>query len=244
LSDEFLDSHKQHDWKHVSGVFDEICLSVSRITEDYYLQKNNSLKTVSIITYYTGEYRTVTSTLADFFKAYRDLSDRYDGATPLYYFEAIESVVEVLFVRLGDIVSSGQQNVGFNMKYHDIARELYHIYYEFGIDAVKAKKTEPLVMVLSNLRRIMKPAKNFRLEQERQELCTMFIELSARGVAAFGDIVIKSGDRTFSDYAYETLHKHATNEHIATALTALKEAKEVNVTSTPVKKLLKHIAEA
>lgn len=244
LSDEFFTNHKEHDWQHVAAVFDEICLSVSRITEDYYLQKNNSLKTVSIIAYSTGEYRTVTSTLVDFFRAHRDLSDRYIGATPLHYFEAIEGVIEVLFVRLGDIVSSGQQNVGFNMKYHDIARDLYQIYYEFGLDAARDKKPDLLAMVLTNLRRIMKPAKNFQLAHERQELCTMFVDLAARGVAIFGDIVIKSNDRTISDYAYETLHKHATNEHISHALATLKTTKDVDISSTPVKKLLKHIAEA
>lgn len=244
MTDEFFDSHKKHDWQHIAGVFDEICLSVSRISEDYYLQKNNSLKTVSIIAYSTGEYRTVTSMLVDFFLTYRDLSERYKGATPLSYFEAIESVIEVLFVRLGDIITSGQQNIGFNMKYHDLARELYKIYYEFGLDAIKDKKPELLALVLTNFRRVMKPAKIIRLSLERQELCTMFIDVSARGIVAFGDVAIKSDGRTISDYAYETLHKHSTNEHITNALALIKKSEEADTNSAPVKKLFKRIADA
>ena len=127
---------RKHDWDHVAGPFGEICLSVTRITETYYLQKNNSLKTVPIIGYSTGDHKTVTATLVDFFYAYHDLGDRFTDTVPLYYFEAIESVIEVLFVRLSDIADNHQQDIGFNMKYYELARKLYMIYYTFGIDAI------------------------------------------------------------------------------------------------------------
>ncbi len=247
LSDDFLDSHKAHDWPHVAGPFDEICLSVTRITEVYYLQKNNSLKTVPIIGYSTGAHRTVTVALVDFFYAYRDLGDRYTDSRPVYYFEAIESVIEVLFVRLADIVESGQQNIGFNMKYHELARSLYDIYYAFGIDAIEHDKPELLTLSLSNLRRVIKPAKNFKLEAEQAAICTMIVELSIKGVTRFGDIMIK-GDRTITDYAHETLDKHASQTLITAAMSTIEVAGIIidtdpatDAESEPVENLIKRL---
>jgi hypothetical protein len=236
----FLNSHKQHAWEHIAGLFDEICLSISRITETYYLQKNNSFKTVPIIGYATGEHRTVTIGLVDFFCAYRDLGDRYTDATPLSYFEAIESVIEVLFVRLGDIVESGQQNVGFNMKYHELARDLYQIYHAFGIDAVEHRQPELLSLSMSNLRRVIKPAKNFRLDNERQELCTIIIDLAARGIASFGDIPIKKDGRTITEYTTEILNKHTTQAQISASIASLKQS-DVDLKDSAIKKLAAHL---
>ncbi len=223
LTDAYLHDHRKHDWDHVAGPFDEICLSVSRITETYYLQKNNSLKTVPIIGYSTGAYRTVTAALVDFFLAYRDLGDRFTDTQPLMYFEAIESVIEVLFVRLADIVDNGQQNIGFNMKYHDLAQSLYSIYYTFGIDAVEHKKIDLLMLSLSNLRRVIKPAKNFKLDSERVELCNMIVELAASSVEAFGDVLLKD-KRTISDYTSEITSKHATHTQVVNAIARLADA--------------------
>ena len=240
LCDAFLDAHSTHNWAHVAGPFDEICLSVTRISETYYLQKNNSLKTVPIIGYSTGTHRTVTAALVDFFVAYRNLGDRYTDTQPLYYFEAIESVIEVLFVRLSDFVENGQQNIGFNAKYHELARQLYDIYYSFGVDAVEHSKPELLALSLSNLRRIIKPAKNFRLSEERRDVTAMITELAGSGITTFGDIVIK-GERTISDYAFETLAKHATTGDIATALQQFNQPAIVDTELDTVKLLISRL---
>jgi hypothetical protein len=240
LCDIFLNHHKKHDWNHVAGPFDEICLSVTRITETYYLQKNNSLKTVPIIGYSTGEHRTVTAALVDFFCTYRDLGDRYTDTTPVYYFEAIESVIEVLFVRLADIVGNGQQNIGFNMKYHELARDLYVIYYIFGIDAIEHNKPELLTLSLSNLRRVIKPAKNFKLVNEQTELCNMIVELAARVVAGFGDIVLKD-KRSISVYTAEILSKHATRAQVAAAIARLGNDTSIDLDHKSVKTLLRSL---
>ncbi len=222
LCDIFLDGHRENAWDHIAGLFDEICLAVTRISETYYLHKNNSLKTVPIVGYTTGEHQTVTTALVDFFNTYRDLGERHTDATPLYYFEAIEGVIEVLFLRLGDIVENGQQNVGFNMKYHDLAHDLYQIYYEFGEDAIQHQKPELLGLALGNLRRIIKPAKTFGLDIARQELCAMIVGLAAEAIAQFGDIPVKQDERKISAYAIETLSKHATPAQIASSLASLK----------------------
>lgn len=241
LCDVFLYNHSKHDWDHVAGPFDEICLSVTRISESYYLQKNNSLKTVPIVGFATGEHRSVTAALVDFFCTYRNLADRYKDTMPVSYFEAIEGVIEVLFIRLDDIVGSGRSNVGFNMIYHDLARDLYQIYHAFGIDAIEHNKPELFTLSLSNLRRVIKPAKHFKLEAERQQLCHAVVELAAKGCATFGDIVIK-GERTISDYAVETLDKHATKTQIAGSLTALQVAEPKLAAMATVKALAKRLS--
>jgi hypothetical protein len=244
LCDIFLEGHPDSTWDHIAGVFDEICLAVTRITEDYYLSKNNSLKTVPIVGYSTGEHQTVTTALVDFFKTYRNLGERYADATPLYYFEAIEGVIEVLFVRLGDIVESGQQKIGFNMKYHELAHDLYNIYYEYGQDAIEHDKPEQLGLALINLRRILKPAENFKLDNAREELCVMVVELAAEAISKFGDIAIRPGDeRTIADYAAETLVKHAAKAHITTAITTAKKSDRIKQTAA-VQKFLRHLKPA
>ena len=241
LCDVFLHNHRRHDWAHVAGPFDEICLSVTRISENYYLQKNNSLKTVPIVGFATGEHRSVTAALVDFFTKYGDLADRYKDTMPVSYFDAIEGVVEVLFIRLGDIVSSGRSNVGFNMVYHDLARDLYQIYHAFGIDAIEHGKPELFTLALGNLRRVIKPAKNFKLEAERQQLCQYVVELAVKGCATFGDIVIK-GERTISDYAVETLDKHATKALVDNSLAKLRAAEPKLATEASVEALYKRLS--
>ncbi len=193
-----------------------------------------------IIGYSTGAHHTVTAALVDFFSAYRDLGDRYTDTQPVYYFEAIESVIEVLFVRLADIVKSGQHNIGFNMKYHELARNLYEIYYTFGIDAIEHDKPELLTLSLSNLRRVIKPAKNFKLEAERATICSMIVALSVKGVTKFGNIIIKD-TRTLGDYTEETLDKHATKAQINAAIDALAADDAVDVKNAATKRLIKRL---
>jgi hypothetical protein len=212
LTDIFLDAHKTHEWEHISGVFDEICLAVTRISEDYYLQKDNSLKTMPIVGYTTGVHRTVTAALVEFFCAYRDLGDRYTDGMPLAYFEAIEGLLEVLFDRLGEITENGRQNVGVTSNYHKLTRSLYQIYEQFGMDAIEHKQSESLGLAMSNLRRIIKPAKEYKLALEHQEIAVIIMTLSAHGLATFGDVAVKADGRTVIEYALETLKKHTTAE--------------------------------
>ncbi len=240
LCDIFLEGHPDSAWDHIAGVFDEICLAVTRITEDYYLNKNNSLKTVPIVGYSTGEHQTVTTALVDFFSTYRNLGERYADATPLYYFEAIEGVIEVLFVRLGDIVESGQQKIGFNMKYHELAHDLYKIYYEYGQDAIEHDKPEQLSLAFINLRRVLKPAQNFKLDDARQELCAMIVELAVEAIGQFGDISVKQDGRKLGSYAAETLSEYATDTQIRTIRAGLKLPRTANHPAD-VQKFLKRL---
>jgi hypothetical protein len=217
LCDAYLAGHKRAKWSEVATVFEESCLSVTRISETYYLQKDNPLKTVPIIGNVSGGHRSVTVVLVDFFTAYKDLADRYIDAYPQYYFEAIEAVVEALFVRLGDIVAGGRTTMGRNNVYHELAESLYSIYDTFGIDAIEHKKPELLALSIGNLRRVIRPAKNLGLASERTRITAMLVGLADEGIKTFGDIKLK-GERTISMYAKETLDKHGKKEDIVEAL--------------------------
>ncbi|HSW99886.1 MAG TPA: hypothetical protein VLH38_02510 [Patescibacteria group bacterium] len=222
LTDAYLARHEHATWLEIANTFEETCLSVTRLSENYYIQKDNPLKTVPIIGHYTGEHQSVTAALTDFFHSYEDLADRYPDAYPQYYFEAIEAVIEALFVRLGDIVANGQQNVGLNATYHQLVYSLYSLYSVFGLDAIEHKKPELLALCMGNLRRIIKPAKNMGLAPERATLTQMFVELALTGVRDLGDVKLK-GERTISMYAKETLDKHALMTDITAAFTAVSE---------------------
>lgn len=221
LTDSYLERHKKAPWTDIASTFEEICLSVTRLSETYYLQKNNPLKTVPIIGHYTGEHHTVTAALVDFFRSYQDLADRYTDAYPINYFAAIEAVIEALFARLGDIVRDGQQMVGLNATYHDLTYSLYSLYGTFGLDAVEHHKPELLSLCMSNIRRIIKPAKNMKLESERRILTRMLLELALRGGLELGNVQIKDDGRTIADYTKVTLHKHALQTDVDTALKEL-----------------------
>ena len=225
LTDAYLERHKKAKWTDIAPTFEEICLSVTRLSEVYYLQKDNPLKTVPIIGHYTGEYRTVTAALVDFFRSYKDLADRYVDAYPQYYFEAIEAVVEALFARLHEVVENGQQNIGLNATYHDLAYSLTSLYSIFGLDAIEHKKPVLLALCMSNLRRVIKPAKNLHLTTERTSLTLMFIELAVKGILELGDVAVKADGRTITAYAKQTLEKHASKQDIAHALERLTDEK-------------------
>lgn len=221
LTDAYLERHKKAPWVDIASTFEEICLSVTRLSETYYLQKNNPLKTVPIIGHYTGEHHTVTAALVDFFRSYQDLADRYTDAYPINYFAAIEAVIEALFARLSDIVRDGKQTVGLNATYHDLTYSLYSLYATFGLDAVEHHKPELLSLCMSNIRRIIKPAKNMKLESERRILTRMLLELALRGALELGNVQIKDDGRTIADYTEVTLEKHALQRDITIALKEL-----------------------
>lgn len=220
LTDAYLERHKGESWETIAVTFEEICLSVTRLSETYYLQKDNPLKTVPIIGQATGEYRTVTAALVGFFVSYKDLADRYTDAYPVHYFEAVEAVVEALFARLADFVDTNRSSMGLNQTYHDLAYTLYSLYSIFGLDAIEHKKPELLALCMGNLRRVVKPAKNLHLADERTKITAMFIELAAQGIETLTDIPLK-GKRTIGMYTLETLKKHGASADITAAFDAL-----------------------
>ena len=237
LTDSYLERHKKAPWTDIASTFEEICLSVTRLSETYYLQKNNPLKTVPIIGHYTGEHHTVTAALVDFFRSYQDLADRYTDAYPINYFAAIEAVIEALFARLGDIVRDGQQMVGLNATYHDLTYSLYSLYVTFGLDAVEHHKPELLSLCMSNIRRIIKPAKNMKLESERRILTRMLLELALRGGLELGNVQIKDDGRTIADYTKVTLHKHALQADVDAALKEL-QAQGIDIKDAKLKPIM------
>jgi hypothetical protein len=87
----------------------------------------------------------------------------------------------------------------------------------------------------------VKPAKNFGLDDERADIINMFVELCIKGAATFGDQAIKSGERTISMYAHETLAKHATKEMIIRAIDRADEQKDVELSRPEVSKLVKKL---
>jgi hypothetical protein len=237
LTDAYLVRHKNAPWAEIATSFEEICLSVTRLSETYYLQKNNPLKTVPIIGYYTGEHHTVTAALVDFFRSYQDLADRYTDAYPMNYFAAIEAVIEALFARLSDIVHDGRQAMGLNATYHDLTYSLYSLYVTFGLDAVEHRKPELLSLCMSNIRRIIKPAKNMELESERRILTRMLLELALKGALELGDVQIKDDGRTIAQYTEVTLQKHASWSDITASLKEL-EAEGIDLKDAKLKAVM------
>jgi hypothetical protein len=238
LTDEYLKQHSSVSWEAIASVFEDACSSVTRLAENYYLQPENPLRTVPIMSYYTGEYRNVTAELVSFFLSYQDLGDRYVDTYPLHYFEAIEAVLESMFARYGEIVEAGQAGRGLNVAYHHFARNLYNIYQKVGIDAIEHQKPELLALVMSNLRRIVKPAKNFGLHDEHAEIVAIIIELGMKGTSSMGDIAVKADGRKMSFYIVETLTKHGNTQLIKRSLDNLTNVSEIDLTKTEIKHLL------
>lgn len=223
LADSYLDYHKHAKWSDIAPIFEEICLSVARISESYYLQKDTPFRTMPAVAYATGENRTVTTTLIEFFQSYHDLADRYTDIYPVSFFVAIEGVTEALFVQLAGVVQSGREHIGLNRVYTDMVTSLCRLYGTFGIDAIEHNKPELLALCLTNLRRLIKPARYLKLASEHQILVNIFLELTLNGVRDLGDIKLK-GERTISMYAIETLKKHAKTTDITEGLNVLSEA--------------------
>jgi hypothetical protein len=221
LTNDYLAKNESNTWNVVAATFENACLSVTRIAETYYLQSENPLRTVPIISHYTGEYKSVTAELVQFFTTYQDLADRFPETYPIHYFEAVEAVVEALFTRYGEMVEAGLAMRGLNVAYQIQAHKLADIYQIFGVDAIEHSKPELLALCISNLRRIIKPAKNFKLHAEHAEITKVILALSLQGLTKLGDIIVKSDGRTLTVYAIESLKKHATSTQINQALDAL-----------------------
>lgn len=208
LTDSYLDQHKHVAWKEIADTFEEICLSVTRLAETYYLQSDNPLRSVPLISYYTGKMKSVSISLVNFFVEYKDLADLRTEAHPKLYFEAIESLIEILYMRIREIEDSGKSAIGLNGHYSKLTARLYTIYHRFALEAIEHKRPDLFGLSMGNLRRIIKSANRFKLEEERYAVTGQIIELSARALHELGDVKVK-GDRTVAVYAKETLEKHA-----------------------------------
>jgi hypothetical protein len=241
LTDMYLKQHNDVSWQVVSTTFEEACSSVTRLAENYYLQPDNPLRTVPIMSYYTGEYRNVTAELMAFFLSYEDLGDRYMDTYPLHYFEAVEAVIESLLARYGEIVEAGQAGRGLNIAYHHFAHNLYTIYLKFGIDAIEHNKPELLALCLGNLRRIVKPARTFGLRDEHIEIVGIIIELALKGITSMGDIAVKSDGRTLTMYVLETLTKHADAKSIKQVMEPLMADHDIDTKKPAVKHLVNEL---
>ncbi len=240
LLDDYLSQHKGKPWQEIAQIFEETCLSVTRIAEQYFIQGNNTLQTVPIIGHYTGEYQTVTGLLVKFFTTYDNLADDYADAYPVLYFEAIEAVIEVLFARYAEIVEAGRQTVGLNAQYQVLLKTLYGIYFTFGIDAIEHKKPELVALCLANLRRVIKPAKNLKLDDSYADILDAFVEIALKSVSQLGDTIVKD-TRTITDYSVQTLEKHATKPAVKAVVDAYKDDAGVDFTNDATKKLIKAI---
>ncbi|MBC7546672.1 hypothetical protein H7171_02900 [Candidatus Saccharibacteria bacterium] len=221
LTNQYLAKNESKTWEDIAETFENACLSVTRIAETYYLQADNPLRTVPIISHYTGEYKSVTAELVQFFTTYQDLADRFPETYPVHYFEAVEAVVEALFTRYGEMVEAGLAMRGLNVAYQIQAHKLADIYRIFGTDAIEHSKPELLALCISNLRRIIKPAKNFKLQAEHAEITKVIIDLSLQGLTKLGDITVKADGRTLTAYAFESLAKHVSSDQINQAIDEL-----------------------
>lgn len=232
----YLEAHKDAQWSEIAGEFEEICLSMIRLAETYYLQHDGPMKSVTPISYFTGKIKNVSISLVDFLTAYKNLADLRSEAQPKLYFEAIEAMIEILFAQIKTIQESGKFAIGLNSKHDILTSRLYDIYYNFALEAIEDNRPDLFVLSFGNLRRVIKSADRFKLDTERARLTRTIIELAMRAVTTMGDTNIKEDGRTISMYTLETL-KHASAEDIQHALTGLSTNTTIAFENSEVEKL-------
>lgn len=216
LTDAYLMLHENAPWSEVGEDFEAICLSMARLAESYYLESDRPLRSVPLISYYTGATKSVGEAFVNFFSKYHHLAQVSAQVYPKSYFEAIEAVCEALYARVRAIHDSGKTAVGLNSNYHILTAKMYAIYRDFALDAIHHKQPEQFGLSMGNLRRIVRSANRFGLNDEREVLTKIIAELTVLGVQEMGDIVIK-GERTILQYVAEMLYKHADKEEVAEA---------------------------
>lgn len=236
ITNSYLASHKDAPWSEIAEEFEAICLSIARLAETYYLQHDKPMKSVTPISYYTGKTKNVSISLVTFLASFKDLADLRIEAQPKLYFEAIEALIEVLFAQIKDIRDSGKIAIGLNGQHHILTEKLYSIYYNFALEAIEHKRADLFGLSLGNLRRVIKSANQFKLDEERAALTTIIVELSLRAVSAMGDAPIKN-DRLISTYALETLQKHVSSDEIEKALNAASNNAAIDFDNNDVRSL-------
>jgi len=238
LMDSYVDHamRENESWQKIADTFEETCLAMARLAETYYLQSDNSFRSVTPIRYYTGKTNDVILSLIDFYTHYKNLADLRIEAYPVHYFEAVESLAEVLLTRIHMLQNSSKATIGLNSSYSVLTEKLYDIYNEFAQDAIEHNRPDLLGLSLSNLRRVLKSASQFKLADERAALVKTIIELSLRATATLGNVAIKD-KRTVSDYAVETIEKHASRQDIEDAFATLHETADIDFSKHDVDSL-------
>ena len=221
LTDAYLMLHEHAPWSEISDDFEEICLSVARLAEGYYLESDRPLRSVPLISYYTGKTKSVGMVLVNFFAKYQHMVSVSPKTYPKSYFEAIEAVCEALYARVRAIHDTGKTAVGLNGNYHVLTSKLHAIYKDFAMEAVTHQQPELFGLSMSNLRRIIKSANRFGLNDEREVLALIIAELTVLGASQMGDVSIKN-EMTIMEYGAETLKKHAWREDNDRALHMLR----------------------
>lgn len=236
LTNLYLEGHKDAPWSEIAEEFEEICLSMIRLAETYYLQHDGAMKSVTPISYFTGKIKNVSISLVDFLTAYKNLADLRSEAQPKLYFEAIEAMIEILFAQIKVIKDSGKSVIGLNSKHGILTSQLYDIYYNFALEAIEDNRPDLFALSFSNLRRVIKSADQFKLDDERATITKIIIELAMRAAATMGDAKIKEDGRTISAYTLETL-KHATAEDIKAGLVATANNPVIDSDNSEVQKI-------
>lgn len=221
LTDAYLMLHEHAPWSETGDDFEEICLSVARLAEGYYLESDRPLRSVPLISYYTGKTKSVGMVLVNFFAKYQHMANVSAKVYPKTYFEAIEAVCEALYARVRAIHDTGKTAVGLNGNYHVLTSKLYVIYKDFAQEAARHAQPELFALSMSNLRRIVKSANRFGLNDEREALALLIAELTVLGASQMGEAPIKNG-LTAMEYGAETLKKHAWREDNDRALHMLR----------------------
>lgn len=221
LTDAYLMLHEHAEWHEIREDFEEICLAMARLAEGYYLESDRPLRSVPLISYYTGKTKSVGMLLVNFFAKYQYLADASAKVYPKLYFESIEAVCEALYARAKVIHDSGKAAIGLNANYHILTSTIHAIYRDFAIEAVKHGQPELFGLSMSNLRRLIRSANRFGLDAEREVLARIIAELTVMGASQMGDVPIKN-ERRVMEYGTETLQKHAWREDVDKALQELR----------------------
>lgn len=219
LTNAYLALHENTKWHEVGEDFEEICLSLTRLAEAYYL-RDAPMHSMPLISYYTGKTKSAGVALVKFFTAYKHLAHGGEEVRPKLYFDAVEALCEVLYARARALDDSGKAAIGLNGNTHMLTAQLYDIYREFGLQAVQHQQADMLGLSLGNLRRLVKSANKLKLVGEQKVVTQLITELTVTGIEIMGDVAIK-GDRTITEYSAEALQKHAHAKDVREALVKL-----------------------
>lgn len=166
-------------WTEVGVVFEECCVSMARLAEAYYLQSTNPLHAIPMFSHNSGEYRTVTEALVDYFSSFAHLADRFTDTYPERFFDSIEAVTEVLLSRYAEITDTAQEKIGVVSVYQQLVRRLYGVYASVGIDAIEHQKPELRALAASNLEQIGVVAKRLGLPGEQKAVKALLDTIKA-----------------------------------------------------------------
>ena len=237
LTNSYLALHSKESWDEIGAVFEEICLSMGRLAESYYLNANQPLRSVPIVGYYTGRTRDVSVSFVNFFMGYRKLAAPRIEAYPKLYFEAVEALCEALHARISELNETGKGSIGLNRNYHTLTNRLYKIFDGFALEAVEHHRADLFALSVSNLRRIMASAHTFNLGKERQAVAKILLSLAAaRSASAMTDMHIKG--RPMADYVVEVLEGKATKDELEAAFSKIPKTHQTDVMGAIKERLL------